>query len=388
MKHITWICDQDHLQHPFISQAVNAAFEEGYFVTIVDRADVTSDAPYCHVRTRFPRAPIKIFGKTIKRSTKINLLLGWFVILIKAFQHSAQLYVADLPSTLLIAWVAARFKGSKLLYHPYELFGEQTTRVTSFSKKIERLLLRNCVDGLITQNRFRADVYKLEKGCRVEPILVRNTKITKDCSFKGGLRFALSLQDDARIVVYEGHLIQGRSLEILVESMNYLVSRNVHLVFVGARTSWWLRVVEPKIKKYKLQNSIHLHPYVESKNIVDYISDADIGVLIYDNSCKNNIYCAPGKLSDYISARLPIVAPAYPPLVEIVGKYDIGVLFSSISPEEIAKAIDNALSNQKDVWQRRLELAELSYNWNVDRKVLLDQFERLCKDRVSEITSH
>ncbi|MBS4067298.1 MAG: glycosyltransferase [Sulfurimonas sp.] len=380
MSTIVWICDQDHLRHPFILQAVSAACEAKFSVTVVDRAVSRAGLTYRHLRVPFARASVKVFGIPIRGSAKVSMLLGWPLLFLRAFFTPAQLYVAELPSTAFIAWLTARFHGAKILYHPYELFGDQTTRVSPFTKWLERWLLSNVIDGLVTQNSFRANVYSIERNCRVTPVIVRNTKSVRPCSSQGGIRTALSLSADTRIVLYEGYLIPGRWLKQLVESMNYPHCIDVHLVFVGERTIWWRKYIEPVIDELNLTDRVHMLPYIQHSKLCEFIADADAGVIIYDNSCRNNIYCAPGKLSDYVSARLPIICPAHPPLVEFIDQYKIGVAFQDNRPEEIAQAISAIFAEPREIWRKRLELAEQEYNWSVDQAVLVNQFKELCQE--------
>jgi glycosyltransferase involved in cell wall biosynthesis len=282
-----------------------------------------------------------------------------------------------LPQTLLISWILAKIYKGKCIYHPFELYGEQTSKYSRVLLKIESALLNRGVDGVITQNIYRADVYEKERRSRIKPVLVRNTKNGAAVKPNGKLRERLSLRASTKIVLYEGHLIQGRMLDSLVEAMRYMRGSDVVLVLIGQVTDWWSKNCEPVIARFGLDEVVFQLPHVEHGRIIDFIADANLGVIIYDDSCRNNKYCAPGKLSDYLFAGIPIVCPAYPPLLDILGSFKIGLTFEKQSPIEISKKLKEVLSTPSEVWKSNILEALKDYNWESDKTRLIDVYTSL-----------
>lgn len=376
-KTITWICDQDHLQHPFIVQAVLAARSAGINVNVYDRAARLTSDDYYHSNVPLSRTNAILCGVRLRGTNRLKQILSWIVIFIKSLHCKSDIYVGELPQTLLIAWILAKIHKGKCIYHPFEIYGEQTSKYSKLLLSLESTLLKKCIDAIVTQNIYRSDVYQKERGCQIQPVIVRNTKQGVQVKPNGKLREMLGVGLYKKIILYEGHLIPGRMLDTLVESMRYNKDGDMILVIVGQVTEWWMINVEPIIKKFGLEKVVVRLPYVSHNKITEFIADANVGVIIYDDNCRNNIYCAPGKLSDYLLAGIPVICPAYPPMIDVVEFWHVGKTFQSKSAVEISKSINAVLTVARQIWQANISKALNSYDWETDKRVLIDLYTRL-----------
>jgi glycosyltransferase involved in cell wall biosynthesis len=81
---------------------------------------------------------------------------------------------------------------------------------------------------------------------------------------------------------------------------------------------------------------------VEYRGIVPYLelgrvlADFDVGVTLYRGKRLNEQYCAPGKMYQYIAARLACVLPAFPGPQRLVDQYGFAVMVNPTSPASIA----------------------------------------------------
>lgn len=425
-KRIVWLHDGDHFLNPFICLGADTLVDAGYKVYVLNRGIVKGKTRYHHIPLGDKHHYVKnitfkvsYFFKKLKnfigmsehipsfkkfpqessfnnnsivlqsenelgtigniknklnsfRSTATNkfsrwegnLWNKWFLlkIFIVTLSKRPEIIIATLPTVGTIGWLISRVTKSRLVYYPFELYGDQHNSVPVVWKLREKRLLSRGIHALITQNEERAKIYKGERGARINPIIIPNYKNSHYKIQKGKLRNLLKISENTKLILYEGNLINGRWLDKLVLSSQYF-PENFRLVFMGRETSWWKENVHPYLRTLEIGRKIIMVEWKSQQELVDYVSDADLGVIIYDNNCRNNFFCAPGKLSDYIMAKVPVVAPNFPTIDPIIKKFKIGETFNSPDPEEIARTISKILKVPKIQWEPALNRAKDELCW-------------------------
>jgi glycosyltransferase involved in cell wall biosynthesis len=252
------------------------------------------------------------------------------------------------------------------------LYGEEYTRehtrFTRLLERVERSMLAHAVDGVITQNSFRAEIYRQERRSRVEPAVVHNYKPRWEGEDSGELKRRLGVEDSRRVVLYEGVLQQGRCLENLFRAVP-LFPENTILAVIGRQRDYFKAVLGP-LAASVAPDAIKFIPGVPHDELLRLVAGADAGFVVYEDRSRNNRFCAPGKLSDYVNAGIPVVASALPPLIPIVEGYGIGACFDNDSPASIAAAVAKVLSRSKKDWQPALRDAQRHLVWETQEPAL------------------
>jgi glycosyltransferase involved in cell wall biosynthesis len=146
------------------------------------------------------------------------------------------------------------------------------------------------------------------------------------------------------VVLYQGGLAPGRCLESLATAAR-LFEANTVLVLVGAASVYSDTVLRPLVERQDLLERVLFLPPVDASEVVSFISTATLGVVTYQNSCRNNYYCAPNKLFDYCMAGVPVVGCDFPPVRRLVREYGLGDLFDPERPDTIADAVNRLLAD-------------------------------------------
>lgn len=369
---LLWLSDQSHVEHPFMRQWIVACHEAGHEVHVVDRTADPIDVPYHHSGTLFHRDGIRIGRHFVRRTAKISRLTGWPVLLVKALWNSPDICVVDLPSTLLAGWLCKIAFHCRLVYHPYELFGEQASRPNWFLARIEQWLLGGQVDCLVTQNDMRANFYRISKGYQGEVVIVNNTKKAPlDHMRRHDLRQVLGVSTGMRLVIYEGALIPGRCLEELVEAFGLIERDDIGLILVGKLTMWAQEKLVPRMKNARIQGKVWHMNHVPHNEVVPLVRSSDAGIIIYDPQYLNNLYCAPGKLSDYLHAGVPVIVPNFPTLGELVRSRQIGVTFDGTNAKSISKAVLEVFSRPREKWAANIARALEDIRYENDLRAFL-----------------
>jgi glycosyltransferase involved in cell wall biosynthesis len=376
---VVWAYDRDHRQHPFIVLSALSLIEAGHGVAVVS-GDYAPGAPYAawndfSMQKRLAHwteaSSLTALGQALGR-LRYNTIDLW-ALYIRGFRKlmalPADVIVASRPEAAVVAFVAARLRGKRFVYFPFELYGEQITRPSRWLLWAERLILRRS-NAIITQNAERARVYVEERGARTAPFIVHNYKTTQPSHRGGKLRPLLGLPASQRVVLYEGLLIPGRWLDRLAQSVLHLPA-DVTVVLMGREKMGWRSSVEAALGPALATGRLRILAPVSHDDLPDYVADADLGVVIYDDAVRNNLYCEPGKLTDYLSVGVPVVAPDFPTVGPVVRKLGIGVCFEGGAPESIAAAILAGLAQPKAAWRPALDAACGALNWESQVPALL-----------------
>ena len=322
-----------------------------------------------HAWIQFLRAVFKAYGDARRLNWdtwRIYLKGGWRLV-----RLDADVMITSRPEAAFWAAIVAKAKGMRLVYFPFELYGEQIVEPSKFLLWFERFMLRHMVDAVVTQNECRAGVLEGERGSRVKPLIVHNYKpIRAERRAGGKLRARHKLKPGTRIVLHEGVTVDGRWLEYLAQSVLHL-PEDVVLILMGQEKLKWRQVHAAEIKEALATGRLILAGPVPHEELPDYVADADVGVIIYDDTVRNNVFCEPGKLSDYIAVGVPVVAPAFPTIGPVVRGYDIGRCFEGHSPESIAATIMSVLERPKTAWAPALERACSELTWETQAPNLL-----------------
>ena len=124
--------------------------------------------------------------------------------------------------------------------------------------------------------------------------------------------------------------------------------------------------------KIALKDRIIDGGWVKPEKLNGYISGADVGIIIYEKEPRNNYYCEPGKLSDYVLSGVPVIAPNYPSIAHIIKNFDVGVLFANNEPKEIANAILEVLKRDKKEWMAAINMAKKKLVWDEQEDKLVN----------------
>jgi len=274
-----------------------------------------------------------------------------------------------LPLCVLIKWL----KKAKLVYDTHELETE-TNQAHGIRKRalkfLERTLLP-CCDEIVCVNDFIADWYKKEYALpRV--VVVRNVpyvftgKLPADDYF----RKKFSIPAEHIIFLYLGAISPGRGITTLLNIFSR-VGPEKHIVFFGFGT----RIDEVKAHS-RAHANIHFHPAVKPDEIVHYISQADAGIHLMENTCLNHYYGSPTKFWDYLNAELPVVVSDFPEMNRDVNRFQCGWLCQPT--EEAAGEIIKKISRQ-DLEEKKkgARVAKQNFGWHQEEPALLSVYQHL-----------
>lgn len=300
------------------------------------------------------KGPIGLFLRII--ITSVNIVLLYRKKNIACVNpHS----IFNLPAAVLLK----KLTGCRLVYDAHELETERNGLSGIFkkiAKKTEAGLIRH-VDHLIVVG----DKIKLwyEKNYEIKNISVIynyplvSTKPAAPDLKKNYFRKKYNLSADKIIFIMQGLLDTGRSIDLLLNIFSALPA-DKHIVFMGYGP------YELLIKEYETQYSnIHFHPAVAPSEVINYTSEADLGISLIENNCLSYYYSLPNKLFEYTISGIPSIVSDFPEMGNFIDTHQCGWkcnldkqaltnLFTKINVENIKEKASNArIAASKITWQ-------------------------------------
>lgn len=113
--------------------------------------------------------------------------------------------------------------------------------------------------------------------------------------------------------------------------------------------------------------------YIPAPKHLEVTKHAYIGLLYYDYSSLNNVFCAPNKVWEYSSLGLPMICNELPMLSERLERYKAGVTFKTGDVESVMRAINEIDSNYTDY-----RMGAFKYFESIDMR---ERYRQLIEDK-------
>jgi glycosyltransferase involved in cell wall biosynthesis len=277
--------------------------------------------------------------------------------------------------TLLPNYLVSKWRKKELVYDSHEYFcGELSVVSKPISYKVWHGIEKRCFPKLktvITVSQSIVDQYEKEYGIR--PYLVRNIPPANSFSVTA-TRKSLQMPENKTVLLLQGAGInEGRGGEEIVLSMQYLP--DYHLFIVGEGTV--LPQLKEMTKQMQLQDRITFVPRQTPENLFNYTSLADIGMAIDTDQSANLRFSLPNKIFEYIKAGTPMVVSNLVERANIVKKYDVGEIDSTVTPESIVQAVEKlAIPERLSQCRENCKTAAQELTWENEEKVLEEIYGR------------
>ena len=341
---------------PFIelplSNLAEVLHERGHDVTIVKslaRTDLGMG------EEAHPAAKCIFIGLFFKRVAKIRgltmiaRLLGWVEYVLRCAWHGlrerADIYVAIDVDAFPAAWICARLRGKKCVLYAYELYADRP----GISPRrlwlwLEKTLTRHA-DLVVACEKNRARIMMERSGLSEMPVVVQNVSRRSEAPPKStripDLLAARGIHD-ARVAYYHGWINRGRCADSFVEAMLGL-PENVVLFFVGPREAAFEAALTQRAQELGVGHRVIFHGMVPSSELLEWTASAHVGLQVQRNAGLNSYYCAPIKVFQYFAAGLPVLAPNFPGMVDLVEGERLGLCVDPESVEDIREGMRRLL---------------------------------------------
>jgi glycosyltransferase involved in cell wall biosynthesis len=291
------------------------------------------------------------------------------------------------PDSWLVGLLAKRKLGARLLVDLREVY---TDRAAAFPRLLRGLAARGTdrairflasrSEGIIHVSAHRADHYRLGHADsivvhhRCDPALFAGIAPKRPSGLEGRLVF-----------IHAGPLRPSYAAAEILTALESLGTSAPELVLLVVGGGADTEPLAPLADRLRQSGRLVVLPYVPRDEIAALIKGADVGLSLILPVDATHRLASPTKLSEYISAGLPVIGSDVPEIHDILTESRCGVLVDATRPGEIASAFVR-LATDPSLRKRLAENARTaapSLSWDVERDVLVDFVARRLGERRS-----
>ncbi len=298
-----------------------------------------------------------------------NLRLFFFLL----FNRFDTIGSIDLD-TLLPCYLMAKLKNKPIVFDAHEYFTEVPEVVhRPFTKSIWTFLgnwLIPKVDAAYTVSASLQDLFTKKYG--IEFGLVRNISNQKNIASLAKKTKTLA---DKPILLYQGVLNEGRSLETLIHAMQSINNAVLWLAGEGDLS----QSLRQLVKELKIENRVKFLGYLLPKQLKAITAQATIGLNLLENKGLSYYYSLANKTFDYIHAELPAIHVAFPEYCLINKPFPIGILVDDLEITTLINAIQRLLTDKEfyQALKNNCKQAKGVYNWEREKTQLMHIYKSI-----------
>lgn len=280
-----------------------------------------------------------------------NLRLFFYLLFSKA-----SVLVSNDLDTLPANYLVSFLRKIPLVYDSHEYFTEvpeliNRPRVKYIWEKIEACILPH-IKYAFTVSPSIAEAYN--KKYKIDFKVIRNLPEYNEQKNN-------SVENPNNTILYQGALNVGRGLENVIEAMQYVENATLQIIGDGD--------ISEKLKLHAIEKNVNSKVQFIGKipfdKLKEYTQKATIGLSVEEAKGLNYQFALPNKLFDYIHANIPVIVSHLIEMEKIVCEFDIGVVLKENTSKEIAKTINEILSNKEKLnnWRANTQNAAQILCW-------------------------
>ena len=348
----------------------------GYSVTVIGLLDNASPSREERNGYSILRLKIRSFKGNPNTLTQLFRFLEFNLLAVMCILSlHPQVCHAHAIQALPACWLAAIISRCSLIYDSHEFEQGQDfsagSRVPHLMQSLwawpEKLFIHSA-DKVLTISESLADAlvrtYRIEK-----PLVIMNCperSISDSHIFND--KHHVEIPPGWPVILYQGILSPGRGLLELIQSADYL--NDLVLLFVGDGILF--HELQRAAQSIVTNVRCTFTGKIAMEELPSLTKQANIGVILTQNTCRNHFYSLPNKLFEYLHAGLPVVGSNLPEIVHIIEENKVGVIVNPQNPQDIATGIKQLLDNNvyNEAKQNTVKVAEI-YNWEKESVKLI-----------------
>jgi glycosyltransferase involved in cell wall biosynthesis len=233
-------------------------------------------------------------------------------------------------------------------------------------------------DAVVTVSDTVAGLLRERHRLRETPAVVMNVPDLADSveAPHPTLRERCGIGPDVPLLVYSGAPLEQRGMHIMVEALPSLPG--AHAAFVVSKPHWrYVRRLQTRAAELGLAERVHVLSYVEHRQVVPFLSDADVGVIPLHH-WENHEISLITKFFEYSHARLPVAVSDVKTMAATVRATGQGEVFTAEDTADFTDAVKRILADPepyRKAYAERVPLHE--WTWESQARTLTAVYERL-----------
>lgn len=236
-------------------------------------------------------------------------------------------------------------------------------------------------DAVVTVSEPLADMLAQDHGIP-RPDVVLNAPVVEEQTSSADqprVRELCGLSRETPLLIYSGSMSRQRGVTIMVDALPRL--EDVQVAFIVSSTEKpFVKELMQHAEDLGVADRVHWLPYVAPEHVVDYVSDADVGVHPTHHLINHEISLAT-KFFEYAHAGLPIVVSDVKTMAEMVRSTGQGEVFRAEDLEDYLRAVRAVLADPEKYRAAYKNDALLQdWTWRHQAEILDSVYERLINE--------
>ncbi len=341
----------------------NSLVKDGYDVTVISfnwfSEEITNEKKY-------------IVHEISRKQGSLFFYLSFILKLFFSISKTkAHIYFAEDIYTLPLIVFWGKLRKAKIFYNSREIYafiGGLRNRpiLQKFITSIEKYFVQK-VDLVLTtgemDTEFLKNFYHLNNV-----ITVRNIPLYQSPTFNFDFRKKYNIPNEKKILLYQGILIDGRGIAIVIRALQKIQNAVFILLGDGSEKVKYINLA----KKLNVNDKVFFAGSIPQNELINYTSSADIGLALIENISISYYHALPNKLFEYIMAKVPVISCNLPQMKNIVEKYKVGKVINLENENEVVQTIQEMINNENQLieFKKNCEAAAKELNWQKEYKNL------------------
>ena len=307
---------------------------------------------------------IRIF-KLRKGRLSLFFYLRFALILIRELLKSdAGLFFAEDLYTLPFVASVAKLKRKKIYYNSREIYSflgglSKRPLLQRAVTSIERFFIKK-VDLVMTTGEM--DSVFLEKFYNLRnTIVIRNIPLFQIPAGIHDFRKMFGIAEDKFILLYQGVLLNGRGVPLIMRAMVKLPQTVLVLLGDGEKKAAYQKLAV----ELGITERIIFAGSIEQEELIKYTAAADSGLSLIENISISYYHALPNKLFEYIMAGLPVLASNLHQMKKIIDEFGVGEAIDIEDEENIVRTLQKWIESPELLQYYRINcaIAAKELNW-------------------------
>lgn len=258
-----------------------------------------------------------------------------------------------------------------LLYDTHEI--ETHTTSNKLLSKLLTWLERICmsfVNQIIVTSPGHEKWYKHNYNKPVH--LIRNTPGIAETpeNINLGLKKSLSIPDSDVLFIYIGMIAKRRGCEVILKAFDGV--KNKHILFLG-----YGDYLDELILTSEGWENVHILDPVSPLELVEFISGADVGIHMMDDSNLNHRKALPNKPMQYMSAGLACIVSDVEVMSMLIRDANSGIVVKVGAVDELNKVVESMTFENMKTYKANASRWFESNNWEKESFKLKELYKNL-----------
>ena len=186
--------------------------------------------------------------------------------------------------------------------------------------------------------------------------------------------------------IYQGIFAPERGLDLLINAWPAMNEKAI-LLLRGPDSSFKDFLILQAKKTGLFGQRIQFLPPVNEHELITALREGDVGIIPYTPFGQNYTHCCPNKLSQYMAAKLPILANETQFIKSILIQSDAGISVDFTNPKNLAEAVTVFIEES----DKRIKMGEKgfqfvinSFNWETVSVTFYEQVIQLTTEKKPE----